>query len=170
LADDLEYTLIYTDWGWLGAARSPRGLVSLALPHSTAEGAMSALGMPIGAECCGVGFAEFEKKLRDYLAGKQVAFDEILDLVAATNFQRQVWLAAREIPYGETRSYAWVATRLGNPKACRAVGQALGKNPLPIVIPCHRVLSSGGTLGGFSGGIDTKRRLLALEGMPCPGF
>ena len=96
---------------------------------------------------------------------KRVEFRMTCDLTAATPFQRQVWLKAREIPYGESRSYSWIASEIGNPRACRAVGQALGQNPLPIVIPCHRVLSAHGAVGGFSGGLDIKRRLLRLEGI-----
>jgi methylated-DNA-[protein]-cysteine S-methyltransferase len=74
-----------------------------------------------------------------------------------------VWEITRLIPYGETRSYAWVAEQIGQPRAVRAVGQALGKNPLPIIIPCHRVITSNGKLGGFGGGLEMKKRLLSLE-------
>jgi len=74
-----------------------------------------------------------------------------------------VWQATRLIPYGETRSYLWVAVQIGKPGAARAVGQALGRNPLPVIIPCHRVIASDGGLGGFTGGLVMKRRLLELE-------
>jgi len=80
-----------------------------------------------------------------------------------TTFQQAVWRAAMAIPYGETRSYSWIAKRIKNPKAGRAVGQALGVNPIPIIIPCHRVIDATGGLGGFSGGLGMKKRLLALE-------
>lgn len=83
---------------------------------------------------------------------------------AGTKFQRKVWRALQRIPYGETRSYAWVAAAIGHPKALRAVGRACGANPLPLIIPCHRVVAANGALGGFSGGLAWKRRLLALEG------
>ncbi len=80
-----------------------------------------------------------------------------------TQFQKAVWRATAGIPYGETRSYAWVAKRIGNPRAVRAVGQALGANPVPIIIPCHRVIGSSGKLCGFAGGLALKQRLLELE-------
>jgi len=90
-------------------------------------------------------------------------FPDRLDLSGATPFQRMVWEATRLIPYGETRSYAWVAGQVNKPGAARAVGQALGRNPLPIIIPCHRVIRGDGSLGGFSNGLEVKERLLHLE-------
>ena len=85
-----------------------------------------------------------------------------------TTFQLEVWAALEEIPYGETISYAELAVRVGNPAAVRAVGLANGKNPLPIVVPCHRVIGSDGSLTGFGGGLPTKKFLLKLEGVPVP--
>ena len=84
---------------------------------------------------------------------------------AGTEFQQRVWSALKEIPSGETRSYGEVAASIRSPKATRAVGSACGANPIPVLIPCHRVLASGGRLGGFSGGLDWKRRLLMVEGV-----
>ena len=103
------------------------------------------------------------RQIEEYLAGERRAFDLPL-APAGTGFQRQVWFALADIPYGETVSYAELAARVGRPRAFRAVGQANGANPLPIVLPCHRVVASGGGLGGYGGGLDLKRRLLALEG------
>jgi O-6-methylguanine DNA methyltransferase len=103
------------------------------------------------------------KLLQDYFSGGRVAFDLPLDLRYYTPFQQAVWRAAAEIPYGETRSYAWIAKRIRNPRAVRAVGQALGANPIPIIIPCHRVISSSGAMGGYTGGISLKKILLKLE-------
>jgi len=102
---------------------------------------------------------------RAYFSGKEVAFDYPLDLEEFTPLQRAVWAAMREIPYGQTRSYQWVAERIGKPRAARAVGNACGKNPLPIVQPCHRVVGLQGRLGGFSAGLDLKKVLLKLEGV-----
>lgn len=107
-------------------------------------------------------FVEAARQLREYFAGERRAFD--LDLAPhGTPFQLAVLDELRRIPYGETRSYGQIAERLGKPKAVRAVGAANGRNPLPIVIPCHRVIGTNGALTGFGGGIDTKRFLLALE-------
>ncbi len=80
-----------------------------------------------------------------------------------TDFEKAVWEALKKIPYGETRTYQWLAREVGNPRGVRAVGQALSRNPLPIVLPCHRVIQSDGKLGGYSSGVDRKRRLLELE-------
>jgi len=101
-------------------------------------------------------------QLREYFAGQRRDFDLPL-APEGTVFQRRVWRALQSIPYGETISYAELAKRTGNPKAARAVGSANGKNQIPIVIPCHRVIAADGTLGGFGGGLETKRRLLAIE-------
>ena len=105
---------------------------------------------------------EAMRQLREYFAGKRVAFDLPL-APEGTVFQRSVWRQLQEIPYGETISYGELACRVGNPKASRAVGSANGANPLPIVIPCHRVIAGDGTVGGFGGGLPTKQTLLALE-------
>lgn len=107
-------------------------------------------------------FRGVKKQLEEYFAGERHQFD--LDLAPdATPFQAQVLEALQHIPYGETRSYQDVAVAVGNPKAVRAVGGANGNNPIPIVIPCHRVVGSDGSLTGFGGGLDSKRFLLDLE-------
>jgi methylated-DNA-[protein]-cysteine S-methyltransferase len=100
----------------------------------------------------------------EFFSGKRKALDIPLDLSAGTAFQRRVWRAICAIPYGRARSYRWVAARVGGPAHARAVGLALGANPVPIVVPCHRVVASDSSLGGFTGGLRMKRRLLALEG------
>ena len=105
---------------------------------------------------------EAVRQLREYFAGERVGFDLPM-APRGTEFQRSVWRQLLGIPYGETISYGELARRVGNPKASRAVGSANGKNPLPIVIPCHRVIAGDGTLGGFGGGLPTKKILLALE-------
>ena len=102
--------------------------------------------------------------LREYFDGTPVRFSQIpLDLASATAFQCAVWTACSRIPWGQTRSYKWIATHIGQPAAVRAVGNALSSNPLPIVVPCHRVIRSDGSLGGFRYRTDLKRRLLELE-------
>jgi len=102
-------------------------------------------------------------QLGEYFKGNLREFTQEVVLLQGTDFDKKVWLALKEIPYGETRSYRWLAERIGNPKAVRAVGQALGRNPIPIILPCHRIIESNGSIGGYSGGINIKRRLLDLE-------
>ncbi|HVW63850.1 MAG TPA: methylated-DNA--[protein]-cysteine S-methyltransferase [Nitrosospira sp.] len=106
--------------------------------------------------------AKAEQQLNEYFAGKRSRFELELEFVG-TEFQRKVWEALLTIPFGETRSYREIALQIGNPKAVRAVGAAIGKNPVSIVAPCHRVLGTSGDLTGFAGGIGTKRLLLDLE-------
>ena len=106
--------------------------------------------------------ATARRQLREYFAGKRREFDLPLQL-SGTEFQVSVLKALQEIPYGETVSYGEIARRIGRPKAVRAVGAANGRNPLPIVVPCHRVIGSTGDLTGFGGGLDTKEALLRLE-------
>ena len=102
--------------------------------------------------------------VRAYLSGKHVEFSHKLDLSGVTDFNRKVLSVVRRIPYGTLRSYKWVAREAGAPRATRPVGQALSRNPLPIVVPCHRVVNSDGSLGGYSGGgTDMKRRLIEIE-------
>lgn len=107
-------------------------------------------------------FAKVCEELNAYFAGELVNFTVPL-APEGTAFQRDVWHALLEIPYGETTSYGELATRIGNPKASRAVGSANGKNPIPIIVPCHRVIGSTGSMIGFGGGIPIKEKLLALE-------
>jgi methylated-DNA-[protein]-cysteine S-methyltransferase len=103
-----------------------------------------------------------EGQLGEYFAGKRRAFDLDLDL-CGTKFQIEVWQALLAIPYGETRSYGQLARQLGNRNATRAVGAANGRNPIPIIVPCHRVIGASGKLTGFGGGLDVKAQLLDLE-------
>lgn len=130
-----------------------------------------------GKNLCGISFTKpdrlprrkgaaagrFMEELNFYFAGEEVSFSPQLRFLSGTEFEKRVWAAIREIPFGETRSYKWVAEKAGSPGAVRAAGQALGKNPIPIVVPCHRVIESNGSLGGYSSGIEIKRRLLDLE-------
>lgn len=105
---------------------------------------------------------EAERHLREYFAGERTQFDLPLE-PRGSEFQKKVWRALREIPFGRTRSYLDLAKAIGSPKASRAVGAANGKNPLSIVVPCHRVVGTDGALTGFAGGLETKATLLALE-------
>jgi methylated-DNA-[protein]-cysteine S-methyltransferase len=107
-------------------------------------------------------FSEVVRQLQEYFAGTLREF-EIPLLMEGTDFQKRVWKNLQKIPYGETISYGELANRIGDPKAVRAVGAANGQNPLPIIVPCHRVIGSNGSLTGFGGGLENKRKLLDLE-------
>jgi methylated-DNA-[protein]-cysteine S-methyltransferase len=104
-------------------------------------------------------------QLEDYFAGRRTHFDLPLDLQAGTPFQQSVWNALLSVPHGGTTSYAVLGRRIGRPAAARAVGAAVGRNPLSIVVPCHRVLGAGGSLTGYAGGLERKNALLQLEGV-----
>jgi O-6-methylguanine DNA methyltransferase len=103
------------------------------------------------------------EEISEYFQGKRAFFSVPVDLSGAPDFQKKVLAAARRIPFGEVRPYAWVAERIGHPRAVRAVGTALGRNPVPFIVPCHRVLQTGGGLGGYLFGTKVKSRLLSLE-------
>lgn len=166
--EGIVLTSCETAVGWVGIARSAPGLLALILPQPTEEAALRPLIERWGLE----GIAghsildDLKARLRRYFGGEDVFFDDHLDPTVGTPFQRRVWAATREIPYGETRSYRWVACRIGSPGAARAVGQALAANPFPIVVPCHRVVRSDGSLGGFGDRPELKRRLLEMEEGP----
>jgi methylated-DNA-[protein]-cysteine S-methyltransferase len=160
----LEYRIISTISGYIGILTSERGLVTVTLPCPSERGAVWLLGKRVkNATLSGDLLPDLVERLKLYFQGVKVEFPDELDLSGATLFQRMIWQATRSIPHGETRSYAWVAARAGNPLGARAAGQALGKNPLPVVVPCHRVVAADGGLGGFTGGLYLKRKLLALE-------
>lgn len=164
MSRELKYTTINTAIGWVGILASAKGLLATTLPQPSAPAALQLLGDSLNQAICSPRLlAELMARLKVYFSGHQAIFPDKLDLSGATLFQRQVWEIARLIPYGETRSYLWIAKRMKRPGAARAVGQALGSNPLPIIVPCHRVVTSNGKLGGFSGGVEMKRRLLYIE-------
>ena len=108
-------------------------------------------------------FHPFFEELHDFFEGSLKIFKQRYKIMAGTGFEREVWDTLKDIPYGETKTYKWLADRIGRQKAFRAVGQALKKNPLPIIIPCHRVICSNGFIGGFLWGIEIKRFLLDHE-------
>lgn len=139
---------------------------------TSSEGAIVAIDLlprePTGAEPAGPRHRDFERQLSEYLEGKRRVFELPLHL-EGSEFQKDVWEAVFQIPYGQTASYGEIAHLIGKPKASRAVGAANGANPIPIVIPCHRVIGSDGSLTGYGGGLALKSRFLALEGiLPVP--
>lgn len=104
-----------------------------------------------------------KKELKEYFEKGLENFSQKIGVLKGTEFDKMVWHTLKEIPYGETRTYKWLAEKIGRPTATRAVGQALSRNPLPIIFPCHRIIESDGSIGGYSLGVDTKRRLLEIE-------
>jgi len=104
-----------------------------------------------------------KQELKEYFEDGREEFTQKIGLTKGTDFERQVWFALKEVPYGEIRTYKWLAEKVGKPGACRAVGQALSRNPIPIILPCHRIIESDGSIGGYSEGVDIKRRLLEIE-------
>ncbi len=161
----MKSCIIETALGWLGLVLSPSGLRAVTLPRRDREAVLrEVLALGAREEVRDGEFGDLPERLRRYARGEPVPFPDALDFSAATPFQRAVWQAAQEIPYGQKRSYGWLATKAGKPRAARAVGQAMAANPWPIIVPCHRVVSSSGRLGGYGGGLDVKERLLLLEG------
>jgi methylated-DNA-[protein]-cysteine S-methyltransferase len=143
---------------------SEQGIIRATLPRASAEEALKALGEQARqATRSDERFADLVVRIQGYFRGEKPSFPDTLDLSAGTVFQRAVWEGARRIPYGETRSYGELAEEIGRPGAGRAVGQAMSRNPVAIIIPCHRVVASGGKLGGFGNRLDLKWALLSLE-------
>jgi methylated-DNA-[protein]-cysteine S-methyltransferase len=162
---ETNMTLVETKIGWIGLAWSARGLVSLQLPRPSRAAALRNFQReyPQGVWRDHAP-AEMLRELKEYAEGRRRAFELRLDWSSIKPFQRAVLKAASTIPFGETRSYGWIAHKIGKPLAARAVGQALGANPIPIILPCHRVIASNGKLGGYGGGLPMKVKLLKLEG------
>lgn len=160
----MSYTLVDTELGRLGLVGSTAGLRRIVIPQPAQESMLQFImeGMP-GAIADPSPFGDLPRRLTHYLKGEQVSFDDELDFASATAFRRAVWQATRAIPYGETKSYGWIAQQIGKPKAFRAVGQALAKNPLPIVVPCHRVVAKDDGLRGGGRGLKIRKRLLEIE-------
>ena len=163
----MKFTVVQTDLGWIGLAFSDCGLRAITLSSSArkTEERLRLLGASQPASENEAG--EWPERLRRYARGDVAPLGGQLDLQTGTAFQREVWRALLGIPCGQTRTYRQIAEQIGRPRAARAVGQAVGANPLSIVVPCHRVVASDG-LGGFGGGLALKRRLLQLEKAPIP--
>ncbi|ULA62646.1 MAG: DNAbinding1 domain-containing protein [Nitrospira sp.] len=159
--------LFESRWGWMGIAESGKGIDGIVLPQTSKQRVLAVFREQASDALVLESSSQLEMaqaQVLDYLAGKRQTFDVPLDLSRGTVFQRQVWRALLRVPYGKLRSYQWVALRVGGRQYARAVGNAVGANPLPIIVPCHRIVAQDATLGGFSGGLPTKRKLLTLEG------
>ena len=164
MTEQLAYTTFNTIMGWVGILGSSKGIRRITLPQPSAQDARRLLGKPVDyAEPAPNLFQDLIERFQAYFTGDRIDFPDKLDLSGATPFQRQVWEVTKLIPHGDTRSYKWVAEQIGKSGASRAVGQALAKNPLPIIVPCHRVVNTDGRLGSFGGGLEMKRHFLHLE-------
>jgi methylated-DNA-[protein]-cysteine S-methyltransferase len=162
-----------TPLGWMGMARGAQGIQRIYLPvkEKSRAAALIEKNFPSFPER----LASFENEIAqigEYFAGERKEFHLSLDFASATPFQKRVYEILLTIPFGEIRSYAWIARQMGNAKALRAVGNANGKNKWPLVVPCHRVVGSNGFLTGFSasGGLELKARLLRHEGVAIEGL
>ncbi|MEA2781208.1 MAG: methylated-DNA-[protein]-cysteine S-methyltransferase [Rhodospirillaceae bacterium] len=173
---DHGYTLFETALGVCGIAWGPRGVTGVQLPGSSAATTRARLlrRCPGGREAPPP--AEIQRVIEGIIAllrGEPVDLTGVtLDLDRVADFERRVYNVARGIPPGSTLTYGEIAARLGDPMLARDVGQAMGSNPFPIIVPCHRVLAAGGKPGGFSapGGVETKLRMLRIEGSPAGGM
>jgi methylated-DNA-[protein]-cysteine S-methyltransferase len=164
---DVAYTTLETPVGELLVAATPRGLVRISyldwFPADETLGDLSSRVSPRVLEAP-ERLDDVRRELDEYFDGARRSFDVRLDRTLLGPFARKVLGRTAKIPYGQVSTYAAVAAAAGSPRASRAAGNALARNPIPIVIPCHRVLRSGGGMGGYAGGLERKARLLALEG------
>jgi len=154
-------------WGWMGVSETTKGIDTVVLPKASRQAVLAELRISTAELLEGRMSSRLRKaqtQLTDYLAGARRSFDLPLDLSRGTSFQQKVWRTLQRVSYSRLRSYQWVAVRVGGRQYARAVGNAVGANPIPIVIPCHRIVAQDASLGGFSGGLPTKRKLLTLEG------
>ena len=166
------YSLTETSMGWVGIAGNEKGLRRLNLPERTKEAILAELNRYFQSNIelipADEHFFPITEKIKEYFAGKRTIFKkEQINLDDYTIFQKNVLLKTREIPYGVTRTYQWIAEQAGYPRAYRAVGGVMSINPIPLIIPCHRVIGSYGKLTGFSatGGLALKHSMLKLEGI-----
>jgi methylated-DNA-[protein]-cysteine S-methyltransferase len=162
------YTLLATKLGWMGLVGTRKGIGRIYLPMDQKKWVRDLVQTNFSEIVEDPGFFTNEiAQVQDYFQGQRKKFQFSLDFSGATAFQRQVYETLLTIPFGEVRTYAWVAQKIGNPRALRAVGNANGKNKWPLVVPCHRVVGSNGGLTGFSasGGLDLKAKLLLHEGI-----
>jgi methylated-DNA-[protein]-cysteine S-methyltransferase len=165
MSADIRYAPIDSPFGTLHGAVTERGLVRLAFPEESVDAFLEQLARKLSPRIVAspASLDPLQRELDEYFRGRRRDFDADLDWSLITPFARRVLKMTAAIPYGGQLSYAEVAAEAGSPRGARAAGNALGSNPIPIVIPCHRVLHSGGGIGGYGGGLDRKRFLLELE-------
>ncbi|HET6867571.1 MAG TPA: methylated-DNA--[protein]-cysteine S-methyltransferase [Solirubrobacteraceae bacterium] len=164
---DVAYARLDSPLGPLLVAITPRGLIRIAyVDHSDEDSVLEHLAAHVSPRILAAPrrLDEPRRELDEYFAGRRERFDLPVDWALTRGFGRRVLQATAKIPYGATATYKQMATQAGSPRASRAAGNALGSNPIPIVVPCHRILHSGGGLGGYTGGLEKKRLLLGVEG------
>jgi methylated-DNA-[protein]-cysteine S-methyltransferase len=163
---DVAYAPIDSPLGQLTVFVTPRGLLRIAYDNETADAVMAEVAEQVSPRILRTAKRtdEARRQLDGYFASNRRRFDLPIDWSLVHGFARGVLRATAQLPFGKTSTYGQLARAAGSPRAARAAGNALGSNPIPIVVPCHRVLHADGTLGGYSGGLDRKRILLALEG------
>ena len=164
---DVAYGMHDSPLGALTLFVTPRGLASIAYPDDPIEQQLEEVASTISPRVMAAPERTdlVRRQLDEYFAGRRRGFDVPIDWRALHGFREQVLRATARIPFGQVSTYREIATEAGSPNAYRAAGNALGSNPVPIVVPCHRVLHAGGGLGGYTGGLDRKRYLLRLEGV-----
>jgi len=163
---DVGLGVVGSPIGDLTVAVSRRGLAAVLFADEDIDAAMERIARDLSPRILGSArrTQDARRELEEYFEGKRRRFDLKVDRRLIHGIAREVLAATSRVPFGRVTTYGELAGRIGHPKAARAVGNALGSNPIPIVIPCHRVLRAGGALGGYAGGLDRKTRLLALEG------
>jgi methylated-DNA-[protein]-cysteine S-methyltransferase len=165
----MDYAVFSTRLGWMTIAGTAQGIAGVTLPSSSVSDSLDRLCRDTGAhpsvlhEVKPQVFGTLAYRLSAFMDGAIVPFDDEIDRSRWTVFRSRIWGATQLIPYGETRSYAWVAAAAGQPRACRAAGQALHRNPVPVLVPCHRVIGADGGLTGFGSGLELKQLLLEME-------
>jgi methylated-DNA-[protein]-cysteine S-methyltransferase len=170
---DVHYALVDSPVGTLVAAATPRGLAALSYedPFGGAEAILDWLAAKLSPRMleAPARLDDVRRELDEYFEGRRRDFDLPIDWTLTSPFGRRVLKATAAIPFGRVQTYGDMATQAGNPKASRAAGRALGANPIPIVVPCHRVIGASGRLTGYTGGLHRKVALLQLEGVVLPG-
>jgi methylated-DNA-[protein]-cysteine S-methyltransferase len=167
---DIAYGTVDSPFGPLTAATTDQGLVRLAFPEESPDEVLERLAHKLSPRILEAPnrFEQVRRELDEYFSGQRRDFDVPLDRVLMSAFAKKVLAATSAIPYGNVSTYNEMATAAGSPRGSRAAGNALGSNPIPVIVPCHRVLRTGGNLGGYGGGLDRKRWLLELEGALTP--
>lgn len=162
---ETKLAVVETRIGWVGLAWTSRGILSLVLPRGSRTEVLLELQRAFAGSVIADAPAEIKRELCEYAEGQRRAFELPVDLASMRPFQRAVLTTALKIPFGETRTYGWVARAIGKPRAARAVGRALATNPIPLILPCHRVVGSDGSLTGYGGGLPLKKQLLEMESL-----